>query len=207
MTTHELVHVQVDWFAPGSQLPILDGYKPHAIWFKVINGAIELVEMPYKESIFLYGRMTFEPINTNSDFYITPYMSNIDIELADKGVHETFAVGDDVERLATIALDYYNTPELNQGVPHYWVAIAVYEVAVSITHTDDGNESDLYYELLGILDNARLPSALLVETDPLPEHPQMEDVAIKPEFICKCGNFEGIKGDEITCKHCGGLLF
>jgi len=156
-----MVHVQINWY-DANETSIEFVTKENSIWFNVIDNQITLI-MPTKEQRYkspLFGCMKFTPMQAAVDFYDTAHVSNIGIELMLNGVEETFAVGSDVETLAKIALERKNAPDADV---ERWLftAIALYEVSIHTQHDQFGNnDSTTFYELLGILDNAKLPLAL-----------------------------------------------
>lgn len=157
--TYEMVHIEINWHEIGTAFK--EGPLDDCLWFKVVDEKIIRVGDPRHEENqeHLFGSIAFTPMNTDGEFYITPYKSNIDVELDMVGLEEAFGAGDDVETLGAIAWQWRNAPYA--GVESwYFTCIALYEVGVYTTHTEWGNDSETEYYLIGILETNRLPLAL-----------------------------------------------
>lgn len=156
--TYEMVHVAINWHEKGTAFT--EGPLKDCLWFKVDGDKISQTDDPRRDSRdYLIGDITFTPMNTDGEFYITPYKSNIDVELDMMGMDEAFGAGDDVETLGAIALQRRNAHYASVEA-WYFTCLALYEVGVYTHHTEYGNESDTEYDLMGILDSNRLPLAL-----------------------------------------------
>lgn len=165
----EMVYIQINWIDIGKPLPEpVAETERNCIWFmvdesKIIHKEVKIFQVIHPRYVHnqdvLFGSIQFTPMQTDGEFYITPYKNNIDIELDMVGLDEAFGSGDDVETLGAIALERRNA-EYASVERWYFSAIALYDVHVFTYHTEDGNDSETEYELLGILDTSKLKLAL-----------------------------------------------